>query len=240
MHSSLNSMLKSSNPHPNYRWKDFLFSINLAEVESSTYQIQIRMAQLKTSIQLECWSIHLKYWMICRVFLLPVKSRFLLPFCWIISKWHLLFFPIVLISVSTVSLCLVTQMSGIVMKNGLWQETDSKLSHICNQILLSFLAIPIYSNEEESGNEEDERLVKIAQYLGLSSVPTRQAIQRDILLMKGNVIFKFAAPLLLNISIPLNSSNNNKTMILHFFLNSFLPIVVVRNYYRTLVRISIS
>ena len=58
------------------------------------------------------------------------------------------------------------------MKNGLLQETDSKLSHLCNQILLSFLAIPIFSNEEENGNEEDERFVRIAQYLGLSSVPT--------------------------------------------------------------------
>ena len=30
------------------------FSINLAEVESSIHQIQIRMSQLRTSIQLQC------------------------------------------------------------------------------------------------------------------------------------------------------------------------------------------
>ena len=195
LHSSLNSMLKSSNPHPTTSGKISYFSINLAEIESSTYQIQIRMAQLKTSIQLECWVDSFKVldnlqslFVVCKKSLSPsiLLDYFQMAFTVLSncteSQYQLL-------ACASLLKCL-----GIVMKNGLWQETDFKLSHLCNQILLSFLAIPIYSNEEENGNEEDERLVRIAQYLGLSSVPTRQAIQRDILLMKGNVIFKFAAP----------------------------------------------
>ena len=191
LHGSLNSMIKS-NAAAAGNAKASYFSINLSLLESSSYQVDIRMAEVNSAIHLGCWNEAFKVLEDLQVLFSITKKS--LPSVVLLDYFRMVFSVLIsspdpnyqVLSCATLLKCL-----GIVVGKGLWQGEKDKLRILCDRILLSFMSIPIFVSTDKLS--EDERFMRIASFIGLQSIPTRQSLQKDISVMKGSVIFTSAS-----------------------------------------------
>jgi translation initiation factor 3 subunit A len=190
LRSSLNTMIKSSASVASGSNKSY-FAINLVEIQSSTVQLEVRMLQLAASVQLKCWTEAYRI-------LDDLQSLFNVAKKCLSAECLLRYFLHVstLLSIAPdatyqlLACASLLKALGIVVGNGLWQQSKQQVAELCHKILLSFLCIPIFLPSAKM--EEDERIQKILSFLGVSFLPTKDQLKREIVEIRGSFISQFA------------------------------------------------
>lgn len=193
LRNSLNNMVKSSASVASGSAKS-MYAVDLTAITSSAAQLEVRLAQLGAAVELRCWSESYRVLDDLQT-LFNVAKKSLSP--QVLFEYFDKVSAILLNSSNNdyflFSAAALLKSLAVCGKFRLWKgDADVAANRLCDLVLLAFIAIPM--DLTTCKVEEDDRFIKISQYLGLSSMPTRESLLHEIENVRGTFIKSNATP----------------------------------------------